>query len=85
MATNCSDIFDNLAKHQATAGYAIHNADAATGETVDDEGGADWWWTWTNGGDIEAGSACASMLDATGDAMAHWFGNARITRYCLID
>ena len=84
MATTCSDVVDKLAEHLAKAGYQIHNGDATTGETVTDESGADWWWSWTNGGDIETGEVCASSLDATGDAMAHWFGAAEVPRHLVI-
>lgn len=80
MATSCSDVIDRLAGHLANAGYVIHNGDAETGETVDDESAPDWWFTFTNGGDIESGLNCASMLDATADAMTHWFASASIAR-----
>jgi hypothetical protein len=79
MAISCSDVIDSLAQHLARAGYVIYNGNADTGDTVDEESGVDWWFTWTNGGDIEVGPTADSMLAATGEAMAHWFEASTIS------
>lgn len=80
MATNCSDVIETLSALLRTKGYAIHNGDAESGETVSDESGADWWFTWAAPGmaDCESGDTCASSLDAEADALVHWFSNAVI-------
>jgi hypothetical protein len=78
MAKSCSDVVESLSAYLSDAGYVIHNGNAETGETVTDESGRDWWFTWSRGTDVETGETHATQLDAFGDAMAHWFSYAEI-------
>lgn len=73
-----SALIESLCAHLKTAGYVIYNDDAESGKTVEDESAPAWWFTWTQGRDIEAGETHHCFLDAAGDAMNHWFTNATI-------
>lgn len=67
-----------LCDRLAQAGYTIYNGNAETGETVDDGSGPDFWFTWSQGRDVETGETHHNFLAAAGDAMNHWFTNAAI-------
>lgn len=80
MATSCSDVVAMLSGLLQAKGYQIHNGDASTGATVDDESGDDWWFTWAVDGmsDCESGPTCSSCLDAEASAVQHFFATACI-------
>ena len=80
MATNCSDFVDSIDGLLRAAGYVIHNGNAETGETVTDESGADWWFTWGTPqmSEYECGPTCSGSLEALQSAALHWFENARV-------
>lgn len=79
MTYSCSDQSDRLAELLEEKGYTVHNGDATTGETVDDESGDDWWFTWVaKDCDLETGPTCADELLTWSSAMEHWFANAEI-------
>ncbi len=52
------------------------------GDTVGDESGRDWWFTWAATGMAEAerGETVGSSLEAEQSAMHHFFANATIDR-----
>lgn len=83
MSFSCTDTVSILAELLEGKGYKIHNGNAETGETVDDESGDDWWFTWAVDGmaDCEVGPTCAEQLGATTSAMEHFFQNADILVY----
>jgi len=79
MTYSCSDLAEHAANLLEDKGYRIHNGNAETGETFDDESGNDWWFSWTDGNvDVECGSTCNSSLEATAEALFHFFANATI-------
>ncbi len=80
MSFSASDFVDTAAQDLNAKGYRIHNGDAETGETVTDESGADWWFTWCAPGmsSVETGETHGSELEATFDALAHWLANSSI-------
>lgn len=83
MSFSCSDAVDQLDALLDDKGYVIYNGNAETGETVDDESGDDWWFTWAAPGmaECEVGATCASSLEALCDAASHFFENADIQMY----
>jgi hypothetical protein len=80
MDTSCSDVISTLSGLLQLKGYQIHNGDASTGVTVDDESGEDWWFTWACAGmsSSESGETFSSCLEAEASAMEHFFASAQI-------
>jgi len=80
MAIGCSDVVNTLEGLLNSAGYVIHNGNAETGATVQDESGPEWWFTWAAPGmaDCESGPTCSISLEALASAVQHWLANASI-------
>lgn len=86
MSYSCSDLSDDLDIVLSQKGYVIHCGNAETGETVEDESGADYWFTWMASGmaEAEVGEYVASSyLEAQSAAMVHFFENAHIPLHPL--
>ena len=64
-------VFDAASSLLTAKGYVMHNGDAQTGEIS--AGGRDWWFTFTQGGDVECGDTFDNLYGATQDALLHWF------------
>lgn len=83
MSYSACDFENTICELLTNKGYRVHNGNAETGETVDDESGDGWWFTWGAEGmsGYEVGNTLDGSQQAWADAAAHYFANTDIRTY----